>query len=134
MRQLKFTAYIPIIFLAFVSCQNKNKTINEICILSEDQINFVYDSNVLLIDARTPESYKKKHYPNSINITGNMVKTKPKEIMKILNENKFKEIVIYCSGNSCDTSNLIAQHLVYTGHKISVYPMGWTVLQHHLDN
>jgi predicted sulfurtransferase len=114
--------------LFYESYQSKlsNYAINYIC---EEDLDFLLDSDTLLIDCRSNISFKEQHYPNSINITIEMVKYAPGDVMKILKSKDFKKVVLYCNGSSCDTSESIARHLVYTGYVINVYRPGWNVIR-----
>ncbi|MEJ2672125.1 MAG: rhodanese-like domain-containing protein [Deltaproteobacteria bacterium] len=63
----------------------------------------------LFIDARTPDEYAEIHVPKALNITPDMLDNSG--AAKVAGLAKDREIVVYCSQASCDSSLKVAEKL-----------------------
>lgn len=131
MFKISFSCFFLVFFLFLISCNKtggkENYSVVEIEAL---QVDFLTDEKTLLVDSRTTEAFNSSHYPTSVNITSNMIQNSPTEVMKVLNSRKYNRIVVYCYGTSCNTSSLVARHLVYTGKDVCVYKPGWEKIKY----
>lgn len=126
MFRTSFSGFFLVFFLFLISCNKTgSKEIYLVVEMEAQQVDFLTDEKTLLVDSRSVQAFNSSHYPTSVNITSNMIKNSPTEVMKVLNSRKYNRIVVYCYGNSCDTSSLVARHLVYTGKDVCVYKAGW---------
>ena len=122
--------YIIMFVLAFTCCSNTDKKLDfTVRSIEDENLDFLMDKDTLLVDSRSTESFDSSNFPCSVNITSTMIKYDPSEVMKILNSRQYKRIVIYCYGNTCDTSSTVARYLVYTGKDIAVYKPGWQTIR-----
>ncbi len=78
-----------------------------------------------IIDARTPEMFKKGHIPNSVNIDPHN-ENGQEYLAMLTNIPTDKIIVVYCDGGDCELSHIVIEDLVYLGYKnIFLYYGGW---------
>lgn len=103
---------------------------NKITYIAENELSFVSELNkTILIDCRDESLYLLKHAKGSLNITLKMIEDDPVGVRnRIFNENK-QILVIYCSGNMCDTSSKVADYLAFTNLDVRVYRAGWHTLK-----
>jgi rhodanese-related sulfurtransferase len=103
---------------------------NKITYIHDDDLSFLIELNkTLLIDCRDESLYLLKHARGSLNITLKMIEDDPVGVRnRIFNERKQK-LVIYCSGNMCDTSSKVATYLAFTNLDVRVYKAGWHTLK-----
>ncbi len=79
---------------------------------------------ILFIDAREPEDYELGHIKGAVNL--------PYDYMedywdKVLKDVPFdKEIVVYCSGNECESSLFLGREMADKGYKdVFIFYGGW---------
>jgi rhodanese-related sulfurtransferase len=87
-----------------------------------------YDQGTRFIDAREREEYRAGHIKGAANIPA----TEEPEIIRkqIGTQAKDQEIVVYCDGEECGASNLLAGKLQRLGFtKVYVFFDGWTAWQ-----
>jgi rhodanese-related sulfurtransferase len=119
----------------FSSCSKKGVNISHsVVVVNNDDLSFVFDENILKIDARDSAAFGVSHLPGSINLTLYDVKNNPEKVMPALDKWKGRKIVVYCYGNSCDSSMNIAQYLVYGGYQVHVYKNGWNTIKELVDH
>ena len=78
---------------------------------------------VLFVDARGSDYYADGHIPRSINLPrDSILKGGTMEGLP----GKSRPVIVYCSGEDCSDSRLVAQALLSLGYtKVSVYSGGW---------
>ncbi|RPI27047.1 MAG: rhodanese-like domain-containing protein [Acidobacteria bacterium] len=84
-----------------------------------------FDHGILFVDAREPEEYRPGHVKGAVNISA---KKEPDVIKSALSrQKKDQEIVIYCDGEECGASTMLAGKLQRLGFtKVHVFFGGWT--------
>ena len=103
---------------------------------SDEAINYIqlkeaqakYDQGTRFIDARETDEYRAGHVKGATNIPATY---SPEAIQKTLGvQGKDQEIVVYCDGEECGASNLLAGKLQRLGFtKVYVFFGGWTAWQ-----
>lgn len=85
-----------------------------------------FDQGVTFVDAREPEEYRGGHVKGAVNIPGGEA---PEAIQSVLEaQSPDHEIVVYCDGEECGSSTLLAGKLQRLGfNKVYVFFGGWTV-------
>ncbi|MBE2205679.1 MAG: rhodanese-like domain-containing protein [Chthoniobacterales bacterium] len=77
----------------------------------------------LFVDARTADFFAEGHIPRSVNLPRASLLQKGR--LPTLPE-KSRTLIVYCSGEDCADSKLVAQGLLLMGFKnVSVYSGGW---------
>ncbi|MFC1671252.1 rhodanese-like domain-containing protein [Spirochaetota bacterium] len=98
----------------------KNKKIVHISI---KEARIKYSSKLaVFVDSRVINDFRKNHIKGAINIPANPESISLKKIrsyFKILNRQK--ELVIYCGGLSCGTSELLARRIIGMGYSRHIY-------------
>jgi rhodanese-related sulfurtransferase len=80
-------------------------------------------SSALFVDARNPLFFEEGHIPRSINLPRDSI-TQAGSIAELADNTR--SIVVYCSGEDCGDSRLVAMGLLAMGYsKVSVYAGGW---------
>ena len=80
------------------------------------------DSTALFVDAREPDFFEEGHIPQAINLPRDSILQ-----AKALGElaDKSRPLIVYCSGEDCEDSRIVAKGLLAMGHaKVSVYAGG----------
>ncbi len=87
-----------------------------------------FDQGIRFIDAREPEEYRAGHVRGAVNIpSGEAPEAIPNELAS---QSRDQEIVVYCDGEECGASNLLAGKLQRLGFtKVHVFFGGWTAWQ-----
>jgi len=87
-----------------------------------------YDQGIKFIDAREAEEYRAGHIKGATNIPAT---DEPETIQTALGAHKRdEEIVIYCDGEECNASAMLAGKLQRLGFtKVHVFFGGWTAWQ-----
>ena len=81
------------------------------------------DSAALFVDAREPAFYEEGHIPRAINLPRERI-LQARTIREL--ESKARPLIVYCSGDDCEDSKIVAKGLLVMGHeKVSVYEGGW---------
>jgi rhodanese-related sulfurtransferase len=69
--------------------------------------------NIIIIDARSPESYARGHIPRAINLPYNQI-----DAITTASISKDKVIVTYCAGVHCNASTKAAERLAALGFRV----------------
>ena len=64
-------------------------------------------NDVIIIDARQPFFFNKQHIPTAINIPVKDFDTKKEILKRLLHNSKDKDIIIYCSSDSCPDATIL---------------------------
>jgi len=81
------------------------------------------DSGALFVDARESAFFEEGHIPRAINLPRDEI-LRAKTIVELAS--KSRPVIVYCSGEDCEDSKLVAKALLALGHsKVSVYSGGW---------
>ena len=77
----------------------------------------------LFVDARGSDYFAGGHIPRSINVPRDSI---GQVVTMEALADKSRPVIVYCSGEDCSDSTLVAQGLLSLGHrKVSVYAGGW---------
>ncbi len=71
-----------------------------------------HPKKVVLLETLTPEEYRQAHLPGALNLP-------PEEVDKLASElvpRKDLEVIVYCAGPGCRTSERVVQQLVAMGY------------------
>ncbi len=121
MKKLGLVVFIVMVLFSF-GCAEKNEApiegkISPIIITAEEAKKMMDESQVMVIDVRTPEEYKEGHVDKAINLPLDQIAN---EIMKVLPD-KEATVLLYCrSGNRSAQAAKILSDLDYT----KVYDFG----------
>ena len=87
-----------------------------------------YDQGIRFLDARQAEEYRAGHVKGAVNVPATEA---PEAIQTALGSlSRDQEIVVYCDGEECGASNLLAGKLQRLGFtKVYVFFGGWTAWQ-----
>jgi len=95
----------------------------KIVFISSEEANIKLSSPLtVIIDSRDESEYLKSHIPGAINIPGDPESTtilKIKENYNIMSQPN--ELVIYCTGTSCGTSEILAKRFINIGYSKHIY-------------
>ena len=81
------------------------------------------DSAAPFVDAREPAFFEEGHIPRAINLPRESI-LQAKKVMEL--SDKSRPVIVYCSGEDCEDSKLVAKALLAMGHtKVAVYAGGW---------
>lgn len=80
-------------------------------------------ASAVLVDARGADYFAEGHIPRAINVPrDSIVRAVTMEALA----DKSRPVIVYCSGEDCSDSRLVAQALLSLGHRnVSVYAGGW---------
>lgn len=67
----------------------------------------------VLVDALAPISFARSHLPGAINLTPDWVDERAARRIPDLNT----EVVVYCSGATCDSSVIVGERLIALGYR-----------------
>jgi len=94
--------------------------------LEELQI-FVNQKQGLVVDARPEIFHRLGHVPGALALPRDNFETFYRQHQSILESDKTQALVIYCSGGSCEDSDLIESALRKLGYtRISIFQGGWS--------
>ncbi|RYD27573.1 MAG: hypothetical protein EOP86_24340, partial [Verrucomicrobiaceae bacterium] len=80
----------------------------------------------LLIDARLPLFFKMGHLPGALHLPREGFQAAFRRHRAVLEQDKNRQIVIYCQGGSCEDSDMVAEALRSLGFtRLSVFAGGW---------
>ena len=78
----------------------------------------------MFIDAREPEDYETGHIRGAVNLPYDYMEDYWDKVLKDVPLNK--EIVVYCSGNECESSLFLGREMAYKGYKdVFIFYGGW---------
>ena len=107
----------------FVLISKEIYNYKKIVFISSEEAKIKFDnSSTIFIDSRNRNDYSKAHIRGALNIP-----SMPLSIsLKKINENfnllvQPKELVIYCSGISCGSSEILAKQLIKMGYSKHIY-------------
>lgn len=103
------------------------KVERKIAFTTIDQLKALLKSGgVGVVDARPEIFYKFGHIPGAISLPRDNFRASFDGVEKQLNEQRSGQIVVYCSGEICEDSKLVAIALMDLGFEnVSVYEGGW---------
>lgn len=80
-------------------------------------------ATAVFVDARGSDYFTEGHIPRAINVSrDSIVQAVTMEALA----DKSRPVIVYCSGEDCIDSRLVAQGLLSLGHRnVSVYAGGW---------
>jgi 3-mercaptopyruvate sulfurtransferase SseA len=100
-------------------------TISEIS-LEEFRELLLKDAPVVM-DARPDAFYRRGHIPGALGLPRENFASHYQRLRETLERKKAQRLVIYCQGDTCEDSTLVAQALASLGHSpISLFTGGWT--------
>ena len=102
---------------------------SRLTVLSDDDLSFLFDENVIKIDARDHSLYGARRVKGSINITVHDIMADPARERQKLKYTLGKKIYVYCSGSSCDSSMEVAKYLSFADFDVYVYRPGWSSIK-----
>ena len=73
----------------------------------------LYDRNSLFVDARTPEEFEQGHIKNALNLPYEQYEEKFPEVLE--NISPETPIITYCSGEECNSSDILANQMKEDG-------------------
>jgi rhodanese-related sulfurtransferase len=80
-------------------------------------------SVAIFVDARAPSFFEDGHIPRAVNLPRDSI-VQAGSIAALAD--KARPLVVYCSGEDCDDSRIVAKGLLAMGHsKVFVYAGGW---------
>lgn len=80
-------------------------------------------SGAVFVDAREPAFFEEGHVPGAVNLPQEQI-GEANAIEKIAD--KSRPLVVYCTGEDCEDSRVVAMGLLAMGHSnVSVYRGGW---------
>ncbi len=83
-------------------------------------------SSPLLVDARSGEAFASGHAPQSLNLNMNSFDKDFLREQPRLQQARGSDVVVYCSGETCGASIMVARSLALFGfHKLYVFKGGW---------
>jgi rhodanese-related sulfurtransferase len=92
----------------------------------EELEGFLNKSDTLILDARANVFYKIGHIPSALNLPRDSFDKDYPLLEGKLKDSNINRIIVYCSGETCEDSNLVARALIAKGYKsIQVYRGGW---------
>ena len=81
------------------------------------------DSAALFVDVREPAFFEEGHIPRAINLPREQI-LRARTTREL--GDKSRPVIVYCSGEDCEDSKIVAKGLLTMGHlKVSVYTGGW---------
>jgi rhodanese-related sulfurtransferase len=103
---------------------------NGITVLCEDDLSFLENlDEILLVDCRESLVYNIKHVKDSVNVRLCDVESNPVAIRNLIIASGKKKVVLFCSGNQCDTASRIAPYLAFMNLDIRIYTGGWHIIK-----
>jgi rhodanese-related sulfurtransferase len=92
-----------------------------------DKFRAAVDSkSALILDARPSVFFEKGHVPNAINLARDDFAHDYRRLTGVLEANRDKPIIVYCSGGECHDSKLVANALLSLGFSdVTVFTGGW---------
>ncbi len=92
-----------------------------------DKFHTAVDSkSALILDARPSVFFESGHVPGAINLARDNFAHDYRRLTGVLEANRDKPIIVYCSGGECHDSKLVANALLSLGFSnVSVFTGGW---------
>ena len=80
------------------------------------------NDEALILDAREPAFFEEGHIPRAINLPREEI-LRAKTIRELAD--KSRPVLVYCSGEDCEDSKIVAKALIAMGYSVAVYAGGW---------
>jgi rhodanese-related sulfurtransferase len=92
-----------------------------------DEFRQIVDSrSALILDARAPLYYRQGHVPGALNLSREDFGAEYLRLRGMLDRDKDRPIIVYCSGGSCHDSKMVAEALTTLGYtRVRIFPGGW---------
>ena len=92
-----------------------------------DKFRAAVDSkSALILDARPSVFFENGHVPNAVNLARDDFAHDYRQLTGVLEANRDKPIIVYCSGGECHDSKLVANALLSLGFSdVTVFTGGW---------
>jgi rhodanese-related sulfurtransferase len=82
--------------------------------------------STLILDARPSSFFEVGHVPGAINLARDDFAHDYRKLSAVLDANRDKPIIVYCSGGDCHDSKLVANALLSLGFSdVTVFTGGW---------
>jgi rhodanese-related sulfurtransferase len=82
--------------------------------------------STLILDARPSVFFERGHVPGAINLARDDFAHDYRQLSAVLDANRDKPIIVYCSGGDCHDSRLVANALLSLGFSdVTVFTGGW---------
>ncbi|RMD48369.1 MAG: rhodanese-like domain-containing protein [Ignavibacteria bacterium] len=98
----------------FEDDEDTTKTIQLKIIDVKTAYNYWKDGTIIFIDGRDKWDFAEGHIPGAINLPEYKIDELEKEIGALNKDNKY---IVYCSGEDCDASKRLAEHLMKKGFR-----------------
>jgi len=86
----------------------------------------VESKSALILDARPSAFFENGHVPGAINLARDDFAHDYRQLAGVLQANRDKPIIVYCSGGDCHDSRLVANALLSLGFSdVTVFTGGW---------
>jgi rhodanese-related sulfurtransferase len=86
----------------------------------------VHDKSELILDARDALYYQQGHVPGALSLSRDNFGRDYLRLRSMLEKDKNRPIVVYCSGGACHDSKMVAQALLSLGFtNVRIFPGGW---------
>ena len=86
----------------------------------------VESKSALILDARPSAFFENGHVPGAINLARDDFAHDYRQLAGVLQTNRDKPIIVYCSGGDCHDSRLVANALLSLGFSdVTVFTGGW---------
>ena len=107
----------------FIFISREEYSYKKIVYISTKEAKIKYDSSsAIFIDSRSVYEFSESHIKDAINIPSIPISQSLKMINKYFNIIKQpKELVIYCTGTSCGTSEELGKQLISMGYSRHIY-------------
>ena len=95
--------------------------------ISLDQFRqIVHTKSELILDARDSLYYRQGHVPGALNLSRDNFGRDYLHLRSMLEKDKKRPIIVYCSGGTCHDSKMVAQALLSLGFtNVRIFPGGW---------
>lgn len=79
----------------------------------------------IFVDARSKEDFIEGHIPGAINLPYDNFETAYQQAINVLTPLE-REIIVYCQGEDCHSSDIVAEDLSLLGHtEVKIFFSGW---------
>ena len=81
----------------------------------------------IILDARPEVFYEMGHIPTALSLPRDDFEKSYQKLKMIMEIDKGRSLIVYCSGNSCEDSELVRQALMHLGYtKVFRFRGGWS--------
>lgn len=86
----------------------------------------VETKSAIILDARRNVHWRRGHIPGALGLSQDAFENDYASLKKLLEANKDRQIIVYCWGEMCEDSRLVAHALVKLGYRnVSIFTGGW---------